>query len=364
MDVEVERFELEHASVSRLNQFYRCPYLFKLFYIDEVPTAVHPLAKIGKKSHNYIYLYYRYINPAKLEEIDGVELYEYILRFFEKYLIIREDRNMEIIPVIQGFTDLECERISSLKDKGYKGEEFAKYYLPVLREHKIEFETDLPVFETREFEKTVKKTGEVKMVKRRVQVAVVHVTFRMIVDAVFLNDDGSHVVIDWKTGYRKPSMYAGVNRQLYIYAHYLRVQEVKDRFGNVIDPKLLMVVFPRYTEAIFKERSDRSEKIVLTYMAKAFYQIAKGEFPRKPSMFKCGWIKDEDDQCGYFKEYCEEWAKDEGIFRVEEVEEDREEEDDEFEEDWDSEDWEEVEPDRDFSEGSWDSTEEDDMEPV
>ena len=132
-----------------------------------------------------------------------------------------------------------------------------------------------------------------------------------------------------------------------------------DKFGNKYDGKYMCVVFPRYTEVVFKEKVKKSENTIMTNVGKALYSIAKGNFERKPNMNHCGWLKHKDSRCPFYEEHCKEWLENEEY--IKKFDNDKTETETETDE-WNEEDWyEEEEKDKpyiDLSEGSWDSTKE------
>jgi len=346
---EIERLEVKRYSVHRHNTYLKCPFRFLKQIIEKVETPQTEPQRLGKSSHKYLQEYYNLVDTKQLKSLQDEDLFDYIIDLFENTIIPADEMEMDIVPVVTGFADLECDRITILQDMNLSQEEFDKYYLPVFEEREIEFDIEVPVYESR------LKPGT-KTVKIKETIAIVKTKFKMIVDAAFLNlGDDKHITTEWKTGLKHPDFFAEVNRQLYIYTHFLEEQKVKDKHGNKYDGKYLCVVFPRYTHVSFKERRQQSETTIMNYLGKALYSIAKGEFDRKPDMVTCGWIKPPEDRCPFYEEYCKEWLENEG-YTKERPESD---EDDEIDDEWREEDWNEDEKDnksdQDFSEGSWDT---------
>lgn len=353
---DIPEFEVKSYSASRHNLYLRCPYLFFRKYIDE-EKAVFPdshLATMGKKSHNFIQIYYENVDAQHLFDLPDFDTYDYIISEFRK-IVPSDDANVEMTAIIRGFADIECDRIALLRQHTTT-ETFVKYYLPVLVEYKAEMPIELEVKESIEVE--YRKTPIRKVTSK------VRSTLRMILDAVFLDyQDDRHMVLDWKTGYAKPKLAGNVNRQLYIYVHFIEILKVKDKFGNVIMPKGLCVVFPRYGAVLYKDRTIRSESPIINNVGKCIRKIAEEEFPRNPSMFNCGWNKDEDRVCPLYEEECKEFLIREGYIYEPDIkaevdgldDEDGEEDEEEYEE-------EDNAVLFDFSEGNWDALEKDSME--
>jgi len=339
----IEIYEVKSYSHSRNETYGKCPYLYKRKHLDKIDLGPGLLVTdIGLETHDYFQEYYETIDTKKLYTLSDMDLYDFIISFF-KETIPRDRAQMELVAVIQGFTDLECDRIVSLRKICETQEKFDKYYLPVLTEELYEFEY--------EFEVT-KGSG-----KKKVTIAKIKTTMRIKPDAIFLNPkDDTHMILDWKTGYAKPSIEGSVGRQLYIYLFFLYHIKVKDRFGNLIEPKGMCVVFPRYTTVLYKERNERAENTVIRGVANRLYKAAQEIFDCKPSLFNCRWDKPREEQCPLWETECKPKLEEDGFFDNERENENDDDEDNN-EQDNEENEWEEEDPPvYDFSEGNWDAT--------
>ena len=331
------QYRIESWSVSRDNAYYRCPYRYSQTYGGEAVKEQTEAMAMGSLLHECIAEYYDRVDVKYIwEETEDELIFDYIIGLFRS-IISDDDLVMHVVSVVVGFTDIECDRIEGLKSKSDSLERFERFYLPVIKEEKYERETVW----------TVKEGGEEHQIRT---------TMRMIPDAIYRNGDGTHIVVDWKTGWSKAKLDGEVNRQLYVYAHFLEFMGIKDNEGNPINVDQLCVVYPRRAAVLVKDRSSRAEKTILNWMGKRLLALAREEFPRKPGKMKCGWGRPPEKRCQFLM-ICRPILEEEGVEvnLIEDMEgmeiDDSDEEEYLGEEERD----EESVVIRDFSEGDWDT---------
>jgi len=137
--------EKKHVSPSQLNQFYQCPFKWKLLHLDKVQTIEVKNEKrdLGKNIHEIIASYYKYIgnNPTSKQMENIMEMC--FNTHFEPTLSKFKTQAQEML---KNFVNFEKSRLNNyvhppIIEKPFKGEDFKGIIDYFDGEHIIDWKT-------------------------------------------------------------------------------------------------------------------------------------------------------------------------------------------------------------------------------
>lgn len=219
-------------SKSKLGRYRSCPLSYKYCYIDKILGEIPEHFKRGLHVHKLIENFYM----ACVKYDNG------------KYIF------NNIPPELENFAKREKERAKNCSDP--------KYFFPVAQELRI-------------------SDANMKLIG--------------IIDAIFLNPDGTYTIIDWKTGKFREERKSEMRKELYIYKYLL---EKSGKISNKVSK--FGMYFTDQDILFLEEPKDVTWKFVLKEIEKTTINIINNKFDAKPSPL-CTF-------CMYFKD-CEYWGE-------------------------------------------------------
>lgn len=208
---------IPRLSKSALQTFRQCPEKFKYVYIDHLPDLGGAESMLGKKIHEVFFEYHKTLNVEKVKS--------------EKDLVVHAElfKENHYAKHLGHFVDFTCDMYRNLKNK--------TLVRPILAEEKF-----------------------------------IHPTMHLsgLVDAVFQDDDGNCLVMDYKSGKFDQRKIPEYRMELSVYAEFVKLRtsytpthwgiffsSVGVRWTEPVDPKYFdEVVVPLYnsTRASIKKK--------------------------------------------------------------------------------------------------------------
>ena len=229
-------------SKSQVKLFQECPYKWKKHYIDFVVSKSSPQQERGSQIHKEIEDFYKNID----------------VEIKDNKPVIKPKKDLS---QIQNFVDFENKRITKCMKDGKLDESLFK---PMYQELKLENP----------------KIG-----------------LKGIVDAVFLNEDGKLIVIDWKSGKYNPYGFWRYRFELALYKElFEKSVECKYKVGYwgiyFIDADKLVV------EEVSQEEINKMWAEVNRVRDKIMYSMKNNKYDRKRSNCKYCQFKEECERDG------------------------------------------------------------------
>ena len=220
-------------SPSKMGTYLQCAKRFKFRYIDKLEEPSSPILERGIKMHSIVEKWYQ---RTKRKSKDGQ-----VIDF------------AELPSELDKFLQFEKKRYEVLQDKSL--------FFPIHQELELRDEED---------------------------------KLRGIADAIYKDEEGDYILIDYKTGKHNPARYSGYRRQLAFYKHIIDKQKLLDR-----PIKYWGIIFLDHGVLFFEEAKPVSMKTTMSAIAKTRKGIEEGQF--KPSVSPlCAY-------CG-FKDKCDAWG--------------------------------------------------------
>jgi putative RecB family exonuclease len=210
-------FDSEYVSYTRLSGYEKCPHLFKLKYLDQVPVESSSAAQLGTLVHAVIEDYLREIKKTKSAietDVDSltkrIDLIETELRDKDEITVYIDKWDVE--ELLEGFVD----------------------FMPIV------------------------DTTAIKSIEEEVNFYVQNYRVKAVLDLVLESKTGEYTVIDFKTG--KPKYVEDFQIKLYALplvekplANTVKLIYAFLRFGEVRELALTRKEFPIITQRILNK---------------------------------------------------------------------------------------------------------------